>query len=815
MEHCVSIYPVPLTFFRISNRFYLCFLLALLVPNILCTQGLEDIEHSTAEVDNLLQNAASSLSDADIYATATKALSMARDLRFNNGIVRASILLAQVCMRSKRTEEALQHYLEAEEKLGSDYAATPLLLNKPALLAVYKGLGDLFAGEKLYDNARRYYRKILTLTPDDYLILEKTADAFLSESKIDSADAIYERLLQHFEDQGNTTKLIQVYQKLANAYDNAGNTERGLFYYRAIENLVHRTGSSSTEKAVMYNNIGKQYARAKDYKNALEYFDRARILCEYIDCDYLDLVYANLGIALHNTGNSRLGMEYLLKARRLLEQKKARTALASLEHLIAGAYFKGRDVYNALTHNNEAIRYALETRQNDILANCYRTGADIYYQLYDFENAYDYYQKYLNLNDSIRSQELLRQQRIDQQRALLTTREGQIKYLIARQNFKDLENQQLQYEKERLSLINANQELELQRNAAKVKQLEAEQIASEARLNEQTLLAIQAQQQLLLSRQSIDSLNKERLIATLRQQEQLDRTQRQADSVRMERLRQEQAFQKREQENQKREQENFKLFAYGIGGLGLVILLLLGIGWWMARRSSRRLAVQNRKIEAQKELIEVERQKSERLLVNILPDEIAHELRAQGYANPRFYDSATVLFTDFLNFTKLSEKLSPEQLIDELDECFLAFDEICEKHGLEKIKTIGDAYMCAGGLPLPNDTHAVDAVSAALEMNAWLDRRNRENANAVFREMRIGIHTGPVIAGVIGKNKFAYDIWGDAVNLASRLEELGEPGRINISGSTYEAVKHRFNCSFRGKKEVHNKGLVEMYFIEG
>ncbi|HNE29093.1 MAG TPA: adenylate/guanylate cyclase domain-containing protein, partial [Saprospiraceae bacterium] len=134
---------------------------------------------------------------------------------------------------------------------------------------------------------------------------------------------------------------------------------------------------------------------------------------------------------------------------------------------------------------------------------------------------------------------------------------------------------------------------------------------------------------------------------------------------------------------------------------------------------------------------------------------------------------------------------------------------------LEKIKTIGDAYMCAGGLPVPNDTHAEDAVKAALEMLDWLDQRNRNNPRAIFRQMRIGIHTGPVIAGVVGKNKFAYDIWGDAVNLASRLEELGEPSRINISTATRDAVGHLFTTSYRGKKEVHNKGLVDMYFIEG
>ena len=768
---------------------------------------MEELEHSIFQVDNLLTNARSALSDAEIYALANQSLSIARDLRYDGGIVRASVLLAKVCARTGRTEEALQYYLEAEEKLQPGGGATPLLLNKPALLDVYTGLGDLFAREKLYDNAYRYYTKVLELTPEDYPTMEKAADACLLEWRFDTAETIYKKLILHAREEGNNPQLVQIYQKLANAYNDHGNAGKGLFYYLAIEDIIEHNGTP-TEKAVMYNNLGKQYATLNDYKNALDYFQRAEIQCGYIDCDYLEVVYANIGIALHNTGNSKAGVEYMLKARRILEEQHQPASLASLEHLIAGVYFNDRDVYNALTHNNEAIRYALDTRQTDVLASTYRTAADIYYQLYDFEKAYDYYRKYLNLNDSIRLQEQTRQQNINQQRSLLSAAEGQIKYLIARQNFKDLELQQSRYEQERLKLMNENLVLDARRKEEELGRVQAEQAADQANLREQTLQALQARQQLRLAAQQLEAEKKERLIAGLRQQEQIDRAQRQADSTRMVRLRLDQEF-------QQREQENFKKFAYGFGGLGLIILLLVGIAWGLARRSSRRLALKNQKIEAQKEQIEAERHKSDVLLLNILPDEIAQELRVQGYANPRFYEAATVLFTDFLNFTSLSERLTPEQLIGELDECFLAFDEICEKHRLEKIKTIGDAYMCAGGLPVPNDTHPVDAVRAALEMTEWLNRRNRENPNAIFREMRIGIHTGPVIAGVIGKNKFAYDIWGDAVNLAARLEELGEPGRVNISGATCEAVKHQFRCTHRGKKEVHNKGLVDMYFIEG
>lgn len=791
------------------QHFRLVLLFAFVFPATLWlpAQAVEELEHSTAEVDNLLENARGSTSDAEIYALANQSLAIARDLRYDGGIARALVLMAGVCAHTNRTEEALQYYLEAEEKLGSGANAAPLMLNKPTLMAVYNGLGDLFFQEKLYDSASRYYRRVLELSPQQYPVMEKAADACLLNMRFDSAETIYQGLIAHYKELGNNPKLVQIHQKLANAYSNSGNATRGLHYYLTIEEIVERSGLPE-EKAVMYNNMGKQYAVLNDYPRALEYFKKAELQCKFTTCDYIQVVYANMGIALHNTGNTKAGIDYLLKARRLLETQKDQISIANLEHLIAGVYFSDRDVYNALTHNNEAIRYASDTRQISVLANAYRTSADIYYQLYDFEKAFDFYKKYLILNDSMRLQEQVRQQNIEQQRTLLTAAEGQIKYLIARQNFRDLELQQSRYETERLKLINENLALETERRKDEVRLLQAQNDVDQANLREKTLQAMQAEQDLRLAAQQWDAEKKERLIVSLRQKEQIDNAQRLADSARVAQLRLDQQF-------QLREQENFKKYAYGLGGLGLIILTLLGFGWLLARRASRRLAVQNRKIAAQKEQIELERQKSDRLLLNILPDEVAQELRAHGYATPRLYGAATVVFTDFLNFTQLSQTLTPEQLIDELDECFLGFDEICEKYGLEKIKTIGDAFMCAGGLPVPNETHAVDAVKAALEMLDWLEQRNRQNPNAVFRNMRIGVHTGPVIAGVIGKNKFAYDIWGDAVNLASRLEELGEPGRVNISGATHEEIKHHFHSTYRGKKEVHNKGLVDMYFIEG
>ncbi|HNM27425.1 MAG TPA: adenylate/guanylate cyclase domain-containing protein, partial [Saprospiraceae bacterium] len=216
-------------------------------------------------------------------------------------------------------------------------------------------------------------------------------------------------------------------------------------------------------------------------------------------------------------------------------------------------------------------------------------------------------------------------------------------------------------------------------------------------------------------------------------------------------------------------------------------------------------------------LIEQERLRADNLLYNILPAQTAEELKTNNAVQPVRYESVTVMFTDFEGFTKIAEHLPPEELIGELNECFLLFDAIVARYGLEKIKTIGDAYMCAGGLPSPNDTHPVDVVSAALDMQAELARHmstRKAEGRPVFA-MRVGIHTGPVVAGVVGSHKFAYDIWGDTVNTAARLEEEGVTGKVNISDTTCQLVRHRFACSYRGELEAKNKGKIKMWFVEG
>lgn len=229
------------------------------------------------------------------------------------------------------------------------------------------------------------------------------------------------------------------------------------------------------------------------------------------------------------------------------------------------------------------------------------------------------------------------------------------------------------------------------------------------------------------------------------------------------------------------------------------------------------LEQQSHELEQKHLTLKAEQKKSDDLLQNILPYEIAEQLKNKGEVDAKTYRKVSVLFTDFKGFTKISEKLSPQEIIKELGIFFAKFDEIIGGHFIEKIKTIGDAYMCVGGLPLRNKSNPIDTVLAGLEMQEFVDKVNVEKIaqGQEIWNLRLGIHTGKVVAGVIGKKKFAYDIWGDTVNTAARMESAGEIGKVNISGETYKHIQEYFDCEYRGKIEAKNKGEIDMYFVHG
>jgi adenylate cyclase len=254
-------------------------------------------------------------------------------------------------------------------------------------------------------------------------------------------------------------------------------------------------------------------------------------------------------------------------------------------------------------------------------------------------------------------------------------------------------------------------------------------------------------------------------------------------------------------------------FFYLIG----VCIIIWTIYNFLNLRFARNLYQLEQIINKRTEDLIIEKEKTEALLANVLPKNTASEIMEKGKATKIKYNFVTVLFSDIQGFTKIAEETNPEILIDELDKFFFYFDSVVEKFGIEKIKTIGDAYMCAGGIPEKNRTNPVEVILAALEMKAYMIRlkETSELEGMKYWDIRIGIHTGTVVAGVVGQKKLSYDIWGDTVNTASRMESSGEAGRINISGTTYEFVKEFFTCEYRGKMPVKYKGELEMYFVNG
>ncbi|WP_231955399.1 adenylate/guanylate cyclase domain-containing protein [Aquiflexum balticum] len=212
--------------------------------------------------------------------------------------------------------------------------------------------------------------------------------------------------------------------------------------------------------------------------------------------------------------------------------------------------------------------------------------------------------------------------------------------------------------------------------------------------------------------------------------------------------------------------------------------------------------------------IQIEKKRSEKLLLNILPFETAQELKLNGKVEAVKIDMVTVLFTDFVEFSVLAKDVESKKLVNSIDFYFKAFDEIITKYGLEKIKTIGDSYMCAGGLPLPDETHVVKIIKAAKEILDFVEQKKKTEYGMPHFDIRIGLHTGPVVAGIVGIKKWQYDIWGDTVNIASRMESASLPGKINISETTYEEIKDIFPCTYRGEIEMKNRGSMKMYFLE-
>ncbi len=502
-------------------------------------------------------------------------------------------------------------------------------------------------------------------------------------------------------------------------------------------------------------------------------------------------LYIKLGEAYKGKRQYKDALSHAQKASQIASNLNDKGMLAQIAMLKGEINQIDRSYYKADAEFKNAFAYARQAGDMGLMAEStqkraevanrekkYRKASQIYEEAFEFFS--DRSISKLSTDYDVLKEQLARDQRnLEKEKSALQ---------------REIQN----LEKDRNRILGEKQDLErnqvqlVQKNQRATQQL-SQQSEELANIEEEKNKALQQAQEVSEALEEKSSELKEMTKQQLEQQVLLQQATMDAQSAQMEVER----------------NRNLSRMAIIIAG-ALIILALLIYGRYRSSRKAKKT------LEEKNKVIEYERERSEELLLNILPAPIAAELKEYGKASAKQYKEVTVLFSDFKNFTKVAESLKPEELVKELDKCFKAFDFIISQYtDVEKIKTIGDAYMCASGLTdrriLPNNI-----VRAALEMQEFLEeyKQERIRVGKPYFEARIGLHTGPVVAGVVGVNKFAYDIWGDTVNIAARMEANSLEGHVNISEDTYKQVKYKFECEYRGKVQAKNKGAVDMYFVK-
>lgn len=513
--------------------------------------------------------------------------------------------------------------------------------------------------------------------------------------------------------------------------------------------------------AASLNNIGMIYQEQKDFAKAKEYFGKSLIISRQLNSTrLLASLYNNLGIISKEERNYVKAIEYYQESMKIYQAATDKKGEAMSMHNIAGVYLSKYNYYN-----NK--RKMIEQKKKE--GKWERADSSLLNK--------DSLAIQLPLAISLYEKSLVIRKEINDKTGILNTLTG-----LGGTYFElGDDNKAMLYGKEAYSLAQELQSALDMRNTANLLYLiHKKQGNSAAALK---MFEVYAEMN--------DSiLGEESRTKVLRQESRYEYDKKSlADSL--------QYAQNQQLAEVKLSRQRTLTFG-GFAALALVCLLL----FFVFRQS--------KKTEAAK-------QRSDELLLNILPEETAEELKATGTAQPKRFEQVTILFTDFKNFSQIAEKLAADELVHLINECFSGFDRIISAYNIEKIKTIGDSYMCAAGLPVESETHALDMVQAALELQQFVEDYKKVcmAKNLPIFEVRIGIHTGNVVAGVVGIKKFAYDIWGDTVNTASRMESSGEAGKVNISHSTYLLVKEHFVCEYRGKITAKNKGEIDMYFVKG
>lgn len=649
----------------------------------------------------------------------------------------------------------------------------------------YNNMGLIFYYIGNTDSSFFYYKKSLNLRQNlkDTVAVTASLDnmAMLYEDigLVDSALYYYKQCLELYQSKQLHSQIVRTFNNIGIVYKNRGDIPNAIQYYSKGLKIAEQKNDSSN-MANLYANMGQVYKIQEDEKKALYFYEKSLLILTSLNdlrrkaqilhniaAIFHDKINENIQLENYNSNDSlfEITLSYYNQALEIKQKINDKHGVATSLLDIGNLKYEMTKVKNinslkiinfkeeALMYFQKSIEYYSEINNSSGLTYAYNTIANYYYENNDMSKAL-IYATYAN--------------KIGKKSGYLESIKNSAEVL------KNIYKKQGNF---KLAFQYFNEFITLRDSIAK---------------EENFKLAQQQYYQTLYEKQAItDSIAH-------------------ADQMSIKNL--------EISHNQEKMKRQSLIIFFSIFGLIAVVafLFVLYRMFLQKKKANVLLNQQNTKIMNLNKVIKKEKDTSENLLLNILPFETALELKEKGEAVPRYYESVSVLFTDFKGFTKACTGLTPQEIVSELHMYFGIFDSIIEKYHLEKIKTIGDAYMCAGGLPIENNTHPVDIVKAGLEMQEFMKnlKIQRIKDGLPYWELRLGIHTGSVVAGVVGKKKFAYDIWGSAVNIASRMESGGEPGKVNISASTQEFVKDLFSFEHRGKIEAKNLGAIDMFFVE-
>lgn len=621
---------------------------------------------------------------------------------------------------------------------------------------------------------------------------------FSQNAKIDSLKKIVET-------GAKDTGMVATLNALSIEVLNNENIPGSVIYAEQANELAIQLDYKKGE-AYALKNIGLALYYQGDYLAVLDYWTQSLGTFEAIhDTLGIATIVNNLGAVYYSQGSNAKALDYYLRSLSISEKIQDPFRIAQALLNTGGLYAEMLDFNKALEYYNRIDQYRISLNNPDITTAYFMGIGEIYFEQGHYDDALKFYKEALssNPNMTMRANNLIKLGEVEFKKG---NKEKAIDYLNNAYQTANNNNQQLLVVQSLIALGITYQQNNLTKALTAFK--EAEVLAKEMEANDELRDIYEGMYQTHeLSGDYLNAFKYQKLYLT---QKDLLFNIETDDKIRgiqfdfdLEKKEDQIGLLEKEAEIQQLNEKRQKIVIYA-SVIALVLIVLLAISLYRRYKFVNETNL----------IIEEEKNRSENLLLNILPEETAMELKQKGKVKAKKFDSVSVLFTDFKDFTQYAENLSPEKLVESVDYYFSKFDEIMEKYGLEKIKTVGDAYMCAGGLPFPSEDHAFKMVQAAFKIADFVNESKKlSSKNETRFDIRIGINTGPVVAGVVGTKKFAYDIWGDTVNVASRMESMSESGKINISENTYELIKNEFDCEYRGKVKVKNRGMMKMFFV--